>query len=215
MLIIRAKGFAKEILEILSSSKKDQDFVFYDDLNNFENNLLFKKYKVLTSQKEAQNYFSTKDTSFTIGLGNPVLRKTMSDKFTGLGGKLTSVFSKDANIGTHDVVIGDGNNILPGAIISNSVTTGLGCIIYYNAIITHDVTLGDFVAVSPAAVLLGRCKIGNYSQIGANSTILPDVTIGNNVIVGAGAVVTKDVPDNCMVVGVPAQVKKVNQSVEF
>ncbi|MCM1216038.1 MAG: hypothetical protein NC331_10760 [Lachnospiraceae bacterium] len=35
-------------------------------------------------------------------------------------------------------------------------------------------------------------------------TILPGVTIGNNVIIAAGAVVTKDVPDNCIAGGVPA-----------
>jgi len=37
---------------------------------------------------------------------------------------------------------------------------------------------------------------------------LPGVTIGENAIVGTGAVVTKDVPDNCMAVGVPAKVVK-------
>ena len=38
-----------------------------------------------------------------------------------------------------------------------------------------------------------------------NVTILPGVTIGNNVVVAAGAVVTKDIPDNTLVVGVPAK----------
>lgn len=48
--------------------------------------------------------------------------------------------------------------------------------------------------------------IGNDVWIGGNCTILPGVTIGNNVVVAAGAVVTKDVPDNCLVAGVPAKV---------
>ncbi len=47
--------------------------------------------------------------------------------------------------------------------------------------------------------------IGNDVWIGGNVTILPGVTIGNNVVVAAGAVVTKDVPDNCVVGGVPAR----------
>ena len=47
--------------------------------------------------------------------------------------------------------------------------------------------------------------IGNDVWIGGNCTILPGVTIGNNVVVAAGAVVTKDVPDNCLVGGVPAK----------
>lgn len=50
--------------------------------------------------------------------------------------------------------------------------------------------------------------IGNDVWIGGNCTVLPGVTIGNNVVVAAGAVVTKDVPDNCVVGGVPAWVMK-------
>lgn len=44
--------------------------------------------------------------------------------------------------------------------------------------------------------------------MGAGAIVLPGVTIGNNVVVAAGAVVTKDVPDNCVVAGVPAKVIK-------
>ncbi len=50
--------------------------------------------------------------------------------------------------------------------------------------------------------------IGSGCYIGSGSIILHGVTIGNNVMVGAGSVVTKDVPDNCLVCGIPAQVKK-------
>lgn len=48
-------------------------------------------------------------------------------------------------------------------------------------------------------------KIGDDVWIGGNAIILPGVTIGNNVIIAAGAVVTKDVPDNCVVGGIPAR----------
>ena len=44
--------------------------------------------------------------------------------------------------------------------------------------------------------------------IGGNVTILPGVTIGENVVIGAGSVVTKDIPDNSLAVGIPARVKK-------
>ena len=50
--------------------------------------------------------------------------------------------------------------------------------------------------------------IGDDVWIGANAVILPGVTIGRHVVVAAGAVVTKDVPDSCVVAGVPAKVVK-------
>ena len=57
-------------------------------------------------------------------------------------------------------------------------------------------------------------KIGNDVWIGGNVTILPGVTIGNNVVIAAGAVVTKDIPDNSLVGGVPAKlIKKIPNDV--
>ena len=50
--------------------------------------------------------------------------------------------------------------------------------------------------------------IKNDVWIGANSVILPGITIGNGAIIGAGCVVTKDVPDYAIVVGVPAKIIK-------
>jgi maltose O-acetyltransferase len=50
--------------------------------------------------------------------------------------------------------------------------------------------------------------IGEDCWFGGNVTLLPGVTIGNRCIVAAGSVVTKDVPDDCMVAGNPATIKK-------
>lgn len=49
-------------------------------------------------------------------------------------------------------------------------------------------------------------KIGNNVFIGRNATILGDVEIGNNVIIGAGSIVTHNIPDDCVVAGVPARI---------
>lgn len=67
-----------------------------------------------------------------------------------------------------------------------------------NLYINQLVTIGENNGLRP--------RIGDNVKLYTNSTIIGDITIGNNVIVGAGAVVVKDVPDNCTVVGNPARI---------
>lgn len=215
MLIVGAKGFAKEVLEVVHQLNDIEHLVFYDDVNTDIPEKLFGRFPVLRNLHEAANYFKTSDNRFTIGIGNPVLRRKLLDKFETIGGMFSSTISPLATFGNYEVQIGLGSNILSGAIFSNSTELGKGCIVYYNTIITHDCKIGDFVELSPSVTILGRCTIDSYSQIGANATILPDVKIGKNVIVGAGSVVTKDVLDNCLVVGVPAIIKKELIPLEF
>jgi len=214
MLIIGAKGFAKEVLEVVHQLDQLDNLVFYDDVNDDINGTLYSKFPILKTTEEATKYFKTIDNRFTIGIGNPIFRKKIYDKFNALDGVFTSTINK-SNIGNYNVIIGKGSNILSGVSISNSVKIGIGAILYYNSIITHDCVIGDFVEISPGVTILGRCKIGNYCQIGANATILPDLIIGNNVVIGAGAVVTKNVPDNSMVVGIPGKIIKELKPLEF
>lgn len=83
----------------------------------------------------------------------------------------------------------------------------------------HSTTLGnkvDTIMIKPDGTIIKNI-IGNNSPIigdnvtlGANVVIIGDITIGNNVIVGAGSVVTKSIPDNCIVVGNPARILRQN-----
>lgn len=52
----------------------------------------------------------------------------------------------------------------------------------------------------------GRPQIGDNVRITAGAKVIGNLKIGNNVTVGANAVVVKNVPDNCVVVGVPASI---------
>ncbi len=67
--------------------------------------------------------------------------------------------------------------------------------------VNHDLNDRMIVICKPVHIKKG-------AWIGANVSILPGVTIGENAVVGTGAVVTKDVPDNTVVVGNPARVIK-------
>lgn len=79
--------------------------------------------------------------------------------------------------------------------------------------ISHDVTIMDSDAhegLWKGYEKTKSIKIGNHVWIGTRAIILKGVTIGDNAIIAAGSVVTKDVPHNTIVAGVPAKIIKTN-----
>lgn len=84
------------------------------------------------------------------------------------------------------------------------ITIGDDCLIGHNVVFA---TLNHDLAPSRRADLLpAPIRLGNNVWIGSNATILPGVTIGSNAVVAAASVVTRDVPENAIVVGSPATV---------
>ena len=74
--------------------------------------------------------------------------------------------------------------------------------------ITHDGGTLLYRSQVPDLEITKPIVVGNDVYIGNNVILLPGVTVGNNVVIGAGAVVTKDIPDNSVAVGVPARIIK-------
>ncbi len=77
--------------------------------------------------------------------------------------------------------------------------------------ITHDGGTLLFRDQVPDLEITKPIIVGNNVYFGNNVIVLPGVTIGNNVIIGAGAVITRDIPDNSVAVGIPARVIKTTQ----
>lgn len=82
-----------------------------------------------------------------------------------------------------------------------------------NVAISHDVTIMDSDAheiISAGYHKTLSVHIGSNVWIGTRVTILKGVTIGDGAVIAAGSVVSKDVPENCLVAGIPAKVVKKN-----
>jgi acetyltransferase-like isoleucine patch superfamily enzyme len=81
-----------------------------------------------------------------------------------------------------------------------------------NALIGHNVVLATlnhgFAPADRSTAYPSPIVIGKNVWIGASATIIPGVTVGDNAIIAAGAVVTKNVPENAVVGGVPAKILK-------
>ncbi|MCK4789417.1 MAG: hypothetical protein KAV87_37085 [Desulfobacteraceae bacterium] len=131
----------------------------------------------------------------------------------------------------NEVMIGDlvsireenviGDNTIIGRLISMEPRTVIGQRVRTAAVthLTSDMTIGDDAFIGSHISTtndnqMGRGTTGKYkgpqikrgARIGSNSTLLPGVVIGEEALVAAGAVVTRDVPDRKIVMGVPARV---------
>jgi UDP-2-acetamido-3-amino-2,3-dideoxy-glucuronate N-acetyltransferase len=120
---------------------------------------------------------------------------------------------KGAKIG-RKCVFGQNVNIDGGTVIGNNVKVQNNVSIYTGLIIEDDVFLGPSCVMTN--VTNPRCQVNRHSlyettiirrgaSVGANATIVCGITLGRYCLIGSGSVVTKDVPDYAMMVGVPAR----------
>lgn len=208
MLIIGAGGFAKQLIEIVDQLNLIDQITLFDDISIPQQDYLYDRIPVMHSEALAIEKFQNGDKRFVLGVGNPVLRHNTAERFRNLGGLPETLISPKAIISRFSTVIAKGSTLLSNVIVEGNVAIGEGTLINLAAVVTHDCIIGNYVEICPGVKIGGRCTIGSFTSIGSGAVIIPNIVVGNNVIIAAGSVVTKDIPDNVMVAGVPATIKK-------
>jgi len=162
---------------------------------------LNKKYNCNINSKAIIN---AKDLSkITIGKGVSIGAQTVIDinEFS----ESTPVSSLQIGKGTY---LGELNNIRASG---GKIIIGNNCLISQNVSIiatNHGYKLGELIQDQAWDLENNFVTIKNDVWIGCGSIILPGVTIGNGVVIAAGSIVTKDIPDNAIVKGIPAKIMK-------
>jgi sugar O-acyltransferase (sialic acid O-acetyltransferase NeuD family) len=152
------------------------------------------------------NRHKRKEIGFCIAIGNPHgrIRLEFHERLLHEGLTPITIAHPTAWI-AENAVIGEGTQIMAGAIIQPEVRIGRQCIINTKASVDHECYIEDGVEVTPGVTLCGSVHLETNCWICAGSTILPRVRIGHDAIVGAGSLVTQNAPNNALVAGVPAR----------
>ncbi len=208
MVIAGAKGFAKEVFELIYSTDKQAHLAFFDNVSDDLPDRLYERYAVLRTEEEARQWMMQHDNRFVLGIGNPKVRRLLAEKLRSNGGILTSIVSPKTSIGSFGIEMGDGCTIMEGCILTTDIRVGEGVLMNVCCTIGHDSIIHDYCELMPGTRISGHVEIGENCAIGTNAVILPGIKIGANTVIGAGSVVTKDVEPNVLAVGIPAKVIK-------
>ena len=101
--------------------------------------------------------------------------------------------------------IASGCQLLAQSVVNAGASIHENVIVNTGAIVEHDCVVEPDCHLAPRAVLAGGVYVGGETHIGLGAVVRENLKIGNGVVVGAGAVVVDDIPDNMVVVGVPAR----------
>jgi sugar O-acyltransferase (sialic acid O-acetyltransferase NeuD family) len=203
MLIVGAGGLACQLLDDLITTKAD--IVFWSETET-KYSFIKKHFKILSTDAEVVKYFGTVTSQFVVGIWDIEARKRLTEKFIKLGGKLTSFVTPFNYLSLYTTVSN-------GCVIMNKVSSepdvfiGEQCILNRRANFGHGCVIGAFCSIGPYSILASDVEMSEGCFVGMGAIVQPKVKIGKNVIISAGAVVTKNIQNNAVVAGVPAQVR--------
>lgn len=141
------------------------------------------------------------------GVGASEQRFRLIQRALALGATFCSVVHPTAIL-TSRVEIGEGSSIAAGCVLTNNIRIGKHVQINVACTISHDTVVEDFVTLSPGVHVAGNVILRTGCFLGIGANVIEKRTVGAWSIVGAGSTITKDVPPNTTVVGVPGRVIK-------
>lgn len=131
------------------------------------------------------------------------VRGNLFERFKARGYSFATLIHPSAVI-AKDAILGEGIQVMAGAIIQPGSQIGDNVIVNSAAVIEHDCKIASHVHIAPRSVLSGSVEVGARAHVGTGAVVIQGITIGENSLVAAGAVVIRNVSNNSRVAGVPA-----------
>jgi acetyltransferase EpsM len=204
--IVGAGGHAKVVVDALLASGHEV-LGFYDDNAALRGAEPVPGVKMLGDMKDLLDGLEKGKVVMILAIGENQVRCRLALRISVPYG----VACAPSTVIGRGVRIGKGSMILPSATVNIDTVIGEHVILNTSSSVDHDCSIGDFVHIGPGAHLGGGVIVGEGTFLGLGSSVIPGIRIGRWSVIGAGAVVTKDIPDNCTAVGVPAKVIKTRE----
>lgn len=203
LLILGAGGHGKVVSEIAQLMNQWEGIAFLDDREDISEVLEIPIVGRLADLPTLTDEFKY---AF-VAVGNNAARLKWTERLSNHGFKIPTLIHPSSIVSAKSS-IEEGTVIMAGAVVNPDTTIGRSCIINTASTIDHDCTLKDGVHISPGTHIGGTVKIEKQTWICIGATIINNINIGHNSVIAAGAVVTKNVPSNVIVAGVPATIKR-------
>lgn len=211
LVIIGAGGLGREFLDVV------------DAINETETRIgNLPKYEVLgfLDDKEPKDFadiraaiigpisrleFLDKTIQYVIAIGEVETRKQIDNYASSIGYKASVLIHPQASLGRYKVTAEDGTVVCANSSLTTNIKLGRHVHINLNCTIGHDSKIESYVSVNPGANISGNVDIGERVMVGTGATILQGLSIGEGSTIGGNALVTKNIPENVIAIGIPAK----------
>lgn len=202
IVIVGASGFAQEIkwlIDRINFVTPCWNFLGYIDKKANVGNVI---------GDDAYLHSYSKKLHVVIAIADTALRSRLAEFFRDNRMLKFPNLIDPSVILSESVLMGEGNVICAGSILTVGVRLGDFCIMNLDCTVGHEVVMEDFVTVNPGVNISGNVRLAKGVNLGTGSQILQGRYIGANTVIGAGSVVLEDLPNDCTAVGVPAKIIK-------
>jgi acetyltransferase-like isoleucine patch superfamily enzyme len=184
-------------------------FPVIDSINTFISNKVDHHLYTFVNGSALSRHFKKCGAFLRVGLGNMLLCRDKIEigDYVVIGNYVSIYNQSDGGC----VKIGSNTHISDFTIISGVGGVEIGNDVAISSrvsIYSHSNDYKDRTRLVREQIKRGKVLIGDNVLIGTHSVILPGIRVGKNSVVGAGTIVTRDVPDNCVVDGNPARIRR-------
>lgn len=218
VIIIGGEGNGGVVASCIEDNRErfgDKEWLVAGFLNDFEKGKTINGYPVLGGTDEIDKFLSDESFYFVYAIHMIGRNYKSEEVFNNMNipkARFATVVHKTAVV-ANNAVLEPGVFIMSNCYIGPKALIGQCSLVMSNALIGHNTVIGPLCHFSVGSIVSSYVNIGRVSDVTLGAKVLEKRTIGNYAVAGASSLITKDIPDGEIHVGIPAKyLKKVNKN---